>query len=210
FDKRWEQRTYSLDDLKNVDLIMSYWAGEAIAHTLISFGFANGERLAFSIETRKEVGEAYSPIAGFFKQYELAIIAADERDVVRVRTNVRGEDVRIYHLRVKPSDARLLLLNYLDAANDLAKIPSFYNTATTNCTTQVFRLARTIHPGLPLDPRIFLSGYLPDYVYDEGGTTNAMPFDQLRTWAKVSAKALTVGGGPDFSQKIRENVPNPD
>ena len=90
-----ESRTYSLAHLTDVDLIMSYWGNEAIAHTIISFGFDTGPRLAFSIEIRKEREEAYSTIAGFFKQYELAIVAADERDVVRVRSNVRGEDVRI-------------------------------------------------------------------------------------------------------------------
>ena len=95
FDQRWESRTYSLAHLTDVDLIMSYWGNEAIAHTIISFGFDTGPRLAFSIEIRKEREEAYSTIAGFFKQYELAIVAADERDVVRVRSNVRGEDVRI-------------------------------------------------------------------------------------------------------------------
>jgi hypothetical protein len=99
FDQHWEQRTYYLSHLVDVDLIMSYWMGEAIAHTIVSFGFDNGERLAFSIETRKESDESYSSIAGFFKQYELAIVAADERDVVRVRSNIRGEDVRIYPLR---------------------------------------------------------------------------------------------------------------
>jgi hypothetical protein len=93
FDQRWEQRTYDLPHVHDVDLIMSYWAGEAIAHTIVSFGFDNGARLAFSIETRKESHESYSSIAGFFKQYELAVVAGDERDVVRVRSNVRSEDV---------------------------------------------------------------------------------------------------------------------
>src|ERR1700751_2085635 len=100
FDQRWEERTYNLSDLTNVDLIMSYWAGEAIAHTIVSFGFNDAPRLAFSIETRKENHEGYSSIAGFFKQYELAIVAADERDVIRVRSNIRGEDVRICRLRM--------------------------------------------------------------------------------------------------------------
>jgi hypothetical protein len=109
FDQRWEQRSYNLSHLANVDLIMSYWMGEAIAHTMVSFGFDDGARLAFSIETRKERGEGYSSIAGFFRQYELAIVAADERDVVRVRSNVRGEDVRIYRLRMTPADAQMLI-----------------------------------------------------------------------------------------------------
>ena len=135
FDQVWEQKTYRLSQVTDVDLIMSYWMGEAIAHTIVSFGFDDGERLAFSIETRKQTHQSYSSVAGFFKQYELAIVAADERDVVRVRSNVRHEDVRLYRLRVTPGDAQRLLLVYLREANDLARDPQFYNTLTSNCTT---------------------------------------------------------------------------
>src|SRR5215472_15565436 len=123
FDPIWEQRTYYLSRVTDVDLIMSYWMGEAIAHTIVSFGFDDGARIAFSIETRKEAHEGFSSIAGFFKQYELAIVAADERDVVWVRSNVRGEDVRIYRLRMTPDNAQLLLREYLAEANELARAP---------------------------------------------------------------------------------------
>jgi Domain of unknown function (DUF4105) len=54
---------------------MSYWASEAIAPMIISFGFDDGARLAFSIETRKESHEGYSLVSGFFQQYELAVVA---------------------------------------------------------------------------------------------------------------------------------------
>ena len=162
FDPIGEQRTYNLSWVTDIDLIMSYWMGEAIAHTIVSFGFDDGSRLAFSIETRKETREGFSSIAGFFKQYELAIVAADERDVVRVRSNIRGEDVRIYRLRMTPANAQLLLREYLAEANRLATAPRFYNTLTANCTTLVFDLVRMIHPGLPLDLRVILAGYLPD------------------------------------------------
>ena len=130
FDPVWEDRTYALSHVTDVDLLMSYWMGEAIAHTIVSFGFDDGSRLAFSIETRKERHEQFSSIAGFFKQYELAIVAADERDVVRVRSNIRGEDVRIYRLRMSPENAQILLREYLAKANELAATPRFYNTLT--------------------------------------------------------------------------------
>jgi hypothetical protein len=209
FDPRWEQRTYYLSHLTDVDLIMSYWMGEAIAHTIVSFGFDNGERLAFSIETRKESDESYSSIAGFFKQYELAIVAADERDVVRVRSNIRGEDVRIYRLRMTPRDARRLLREYLDEANDLARTPRFYNTLTSNCTTLVFDMVRVIHPGLPLDARVILAGYLPNYAYAVGATDTSMPFEKLRELSRIHDKAALADADPDFSEKIREGIPVP-
>jgi Domain of unknown function (DUF4105) len=209
FDERWEQRTYNLSRVTGVDLIMSYWGDEAIAHTIVSFGFDDGARLAFSIETRKERDEAYSTIAGFFKQYELAIVAADERDVVRVRSNVRGEDVRIYRLRVTPADARMLLREYVEEADDLARTPRFYNTLTANCTTLVFKMVQVIHPGLPADYRVILSGYLPNYAYNLGATDTSMPFEKLRELSKIHDKAIRADTDPDFSAMIREGVPKP-
>jgi hypothetical protein len=207
FEPRWETRSYDLNDLTNLDLFMSYWAGEPIAHAIVSFGFADGQHLAFSIEIRKERTEAYSALAGFFRAYELSFIAADERDVVGVRTNVRHEDVRIYRLRMPPSKARALLLEYVAGANDLARKPRFYNSLTANCTTQIFQMVRAIQPGLPLDYRVLLPGYLPDYVYDRGGLDTSVPFEMLRDRSHIQGKANS--SDPDFSWKIRAGVPDP-
>lgn len=207
FEPNWETRSYDLSKLKGLDLIMSYWSGEAIAHTIVSFGFSDGQQLAFSIEIRKEKTESYSALAGFFRAYELSFIAADERDVVGVRTNVRGEDVRIYRLRVSPSQTRALLLEYIAEANDLARAPRFYNSLTTNCTTQIFRMVRAIQPGLPLDYRILLAGYVPQFIYDRGAMAAGFPFDVLRDQSHIRGKAQSTD--PDFSRMIRQGVPAP-
>jgi hypothetical protein len=209
FDQRWEQRTYDLSQLNDVDLILSYWSGEAIAHLIVSFGFDDGRRLDFSIETRKARGEEYSAIAGFFKRYELVIIAADERDIVRVRSYVRGEDVRIYRLRMPPEYARQLLQGYVDDVNVLSREPRWYNTATGNCTTLAFGMIRTLRPGLPLDYRILLSGYLPNYAYDVGATDTSMPFEQLRAFSRIHDKAMQADGDLDYSRLIRVGIPVP-
>ncbi|MBO0735476.1 MAG: DUF4105 domain-containing protein [Alphaproteobacteria bacterium] len=209
FDQRWEERAYHLSHVTDVDLIMSYWVGEAIAHTIISFGFEDAPRLAFSIETRKESHEGYSSIAGFFKQYELAIVAADERDVVRLRSNMRGEDVRIYRLRMTPANAQILLRQYAQEVNGLAREPRFYNTLTANCTKLVFDMVRVIHPGLPMDVRVLFSGYLPNYAYDLGATDNSIPFEKLRDLARIRDKAVQADADPRFSARIREGIPVP-
>jgi hypothetical protein len=207
FDVRWETRTYDLRTLTGVDLFMSYWAGESIAHSILSFGFADGRHLAFSIEIRKEQHEAYSALAGFFRTYELSFVAADERDVVGVRTNVRDEDVRIYKMRMPPDRARALLLEYIAEANDLAARPRFYNSLTTNCTTQIYRMAQALQPDLPLDYRLLLAGYVPDYVYDRGGLDTRLPFERLRDLAHIKGRAASTD--PDFSRLIRVGVPDP-
>ena len=209
FDPRWEQRTYELSHAHDVDLIMSYWAGEAIAHTIVSFGFGDGARLAFSIETRKESDEGYSSVAGFFKQFELVVVGADERDVVRVRSNVGGEDVRIYRLRMTPANAQLLLREYVEEANDLAQAPRFYKTLTANCTNLVFGMVRVIHPDVPTDARVLFSGYLPNYAYDFGATDTSVSLEKLRDLSKIHDEAAQADAHPNFSARIREGIPIP-
>jgi len=133
YTQRWETRRYELDRLDSVDMIMSYWTGRMIAHMLISFGFTDGEHVAFSVEIRREKHQSFSEIGGFFKEFELSVIAADERDVIRVRTNVRGEDDFLYRLVMTVPTMRSLFLGYVDEANRLVRSPRFYNTITVNC-----------------------------------------------------------------------------
>src|SRR5476649_566252 len=100
YTQRWETRSYDLLCLNSVDMILSYWTGKAIAHVLMSFGFDDGNHVVFSVEVRRTKSEGFSEIGGFFKEFELSVLAADERDVIRVRTNVRGEDDYLYRIRI--------------------------------------------------------------------------------------------------------------
>ncbi|HEY2399211.1 MAG TPA: DUF4105 domain-containing protein, partial [Steroidobacteraceae bacterium] len=131
------------------------------------------------------------------------------RDVVRVRSNVRGEDVRIYRLRMTPQNARVLLREYMQEANSLARMPRFYNTLTSNCTNLVFDMVRVIHPGVPMDVRVLFSGYLPNYAYDLGATDTSVSFEKLRDLSKIHDKAVLADADPNFSARIREGVPTP-
>ncbi|MYN18649.1 DUF4105 domain-containing protein [Rugamonas sp. FT107W] len=203
YTQRWEQRQYDLNQLRSVDVALSYWMGPAIAHTLVSFGFADGRYLTFSIEIRKERGESFDAIAGFFKRFETVLIAADERDILRVRTNVRDEDMYLYRLKMPPEVMRSLFLSYLDEGALLKREPRFYNTLTANCTTIIFEMARRIDPGLPLDWRLLASGYLDRYLYDIGALAGKGGFDSLRQQAHITAKARAADKTMDFSDRIR-------
>lgn len=204
FVDRWETRTYRVSDIRTVDLGLSYWGMPAIAHTLVSFGFADGHHVVFSVGIRQERNEEYSEIGGFFKEFELAFTAGEESDVLRVRTNIRREDVYLYPLDIPPASQRALFLSYVDLANELARKPRFYNTLTANCTTVVFDLVRQIDPGLPFDWRIVLTGYLPGYVEEHDAFLWKMPLDELRRRAAISARALAASGrNTDYSAVIR-------
>jgi len=211
YSVRWQTRHYDLDRLRSADLAMSYWMGPAIAHTLVSFGFANDhgghDYLSFSIEIRKERGESFSAVAGFFKRYELSLVAADERDVLRVRTNVRGEDVYLYRLAMPPEAMRSLFLAYLAQAHDLAQQPRFYNTLTANCTTLIFQMAQHIVGGLPLDWRLLASGYLPGYLQRVGGLAAAGALADITAQGRITDRARAAGDDPDFSMAIRRGMP---
>jgi len=218
FDYRTEQdfvpqyydRTFDLRQLDAVDLVAVYWAGDAIAHIMVSFGFA-GEHVAFSIETRKEQGEAYSSLAGFFKRYELIYVVGDERDLIRVRTNYRRpeEQVYLYRTRAAPGNARRLFLEYIERINRLKERPEFYNTLTTNCTTDVWFLVRALSDRFPLDWRVLLSGYFPAYAYDLGSLDSSLPFAELKALSLINPKAHAADQAPDFSARIREGLPRP-
>ncbi|VVD61292.1 hypothetical protein PMO31116_00117 [Pandoraea morbifera] len=210
FTPRWETREYDLDKLESADLVLSYWMGPAIAHTLVSFGFSDGQRVVFSIEIRKKQGQKFSAIGGFFKDFEATLVAADERDILRVRSNVRGETVYLYRLNIPPGQLRKVFLGYLERARDLRHHAKWYNTLTSNCTTIVFELARIIAPGLPLDYRLLLSGYFAEYAYDQGGLTPGFTYSQLAERGNVVARALAADDAPDFSTRIREGVPGDD
>jgi len=155
---RLEDRALDLSKLRSLDLFLVHWGSPLIAHTIISWGFEGDQYLAISIETRKEKGQQYSALRGFFRQYELVFVVADERDVVRLRTNVRGEDVHVYRLDVPPADARVLLLRYLEEVNQLRKRPQWYNALTDNCTTGIQRLARAGERRSWRSWKLFLNG----------------------------------------------------
>jgi len=210
FVPRYDDRTFDLRELDAVDLIAVYWAGDAIAHIMISFGFA-GDHVAFSIETRKEKGEAYSSLAGFFKQYELIYVVGDERDLIGVRTNYRRpeEQVYLYRTRAAPEVARRLFLEYIERINRLKEEPEFYNTLTTNCTTDVWLLVRALSDRFPLDWRVLLSGYFPAYAYDLGSLDASLPFAELKALSLINAKAHAADQDPDFSEHIRTGLPRP-
>lgn len=202
---RWEARQYDLSQLRSVDVALSYWMGPAIAHTLVSFGFSDGRYLTFSIEIRKERGESFDGLAGFFKRYETVLIAADERDILRVRTNVRDEDMWLYRVKMSPEMMRSLFLAYLSEGEQLKAQPRFYNTLIGNCTTIVYQMARRITPGLPMDWRLLASGYLDRYLYDLGALQGQSGFDALRQQAHITVRARAADQAADFSQRIRAN-----
>jgi hypothetical protein len=206
--ERWSTREYDLAKLRGVDLFVSHWGPTLIAHTILSWDFGDARPLAVSIETRKEKAESYSAVRGFFRQYELVYVAAEERDVVRLRTRFRGETVYLYRLAASADAARALLLQYLVAMNDLAAEPAWYNAATQSCTTTIFRNLRVIAPRSRFDWRLLANGRLPELAYEQGRVDTSLPLEELKRRSDVTARGRACGA-EDFAECIRAGLPRP-
>jgi hypothetical protein len=193
----WIDRRFDLDQMEGLDVILSYWGSPKIAHVIISFRFADVEPVSFSVEIRKKVGENFSSIGGFFKKFELAFVAANESDIVALRTNYRDpiEDVFLYPLNTSPKEREALFMGYVDRANKLAVQPVWYHTITANCTTVVFDLVRDFRKGLKLDKRIVLSGLLPDLLAERGVIDRTQPYGDYRAVAAITAKGQAMKEG---------------
>ena len=208
YTPRWETRTVRLSQLTGIDLAINYWGSPWMAHPIASFQFADAPPLCFSIETRKEIGESYSTIGGFFRQYELIYVVADERDVIGVRTNFRrGEDVYLYRTTASPAKARDRFMDYIAALNELHARPRWYNAATTNCTTSI----RTQHAATqraPWDWRILLNGKGDELLFERGAlATGGLPFAELKRRALINSAAKSADVASDFSQRVRIGLP---
>ena len=208
FTPAWYDKSYDLRKLEGIDIVTSYWMGPDIAHVFVSFAFAGGEHLAMSIETRTEKGEGYSAIKGFFRQYELYYVVADERDVIGLRTNYRRdppEDVYVYRVKSNPEGRRAFFLEYVRQINALKDHPEFYNSLTTNCTTNIWTNSH-VNPGhLPLSWKILASGHVPEYLFENGRLEDpGLTFADIQRRAHINARAMAAGIVPDFSQRIRK------
>jgi Domain of unknown function (DUF4105) len=207
FTERWETRTYDLSQLRGGDMFFSFWGPTLIAHTIASWDFGDGQHLAISIETRKERGESYSALRGFFRQYELYYVVADERDVIGVRTNHRGERVFLYRIRLSAERSRPILLDYLAEVNRLAAQPRWYNALTQNCTTTIRDHARHVGSVQPWSWQILANGYLDQLWYERGVLDQSLPFAELKTRSDITERARAAGNDPAFSVRIREGLP---
>ena len=205
---RHYDRNFDLNTLKSLDLYLVYWGSPSIAHTMMSFGFEDGSYLCFSIETRKEVGEEYSAVKGFFKQFELTYVVADERDLVRLRTNFRkGEDVYLYRLNVSMDFARNVLLDYLREVNSLKERPQWYRAILTNCTTSILRHTTPFNPEARFDWRLIANGYLDEMLYERGRLDRTLPFAELKQRSLINPRAKAADKAGDFSRPIRVGLP---
>jgi hypothetical protein len=202
----WSDRTLFLSQIRAADFFLTNWGIPFASHPIVSFQFGDNGHVAFSIEVRYKIGQAYSTILGFFRQYELIFVTADERDVIRLRTNYRkDEEVYMYRVQVQPEAARAMFLTYITRLNKLKNQPEWYNALTRNCTTTLDRqLAAAVNSPHPWNYQLILNGTLDRLLYDRGRlVAGGLPFPKLKQREHINAAAHAADHSPEFSALIR-------
>ena len=205
FTPRYETRRLDLKHLRGMDIFITYWGSPYMAHPIVSFDFGGDGHVCFSIETRPERGETYSALGGLYRRFELAYVVADERDVIRLRTNYRkGEEVFLY--RINAPHARQSFLEYIRTVNELHQTPRWYNAVTDNCTTAIRQQRASIDRG-PWDWRMLVNGFGDEMLYQRGSLDSSLPFAELKARSHINERARAADAAPDFSERIRAGLP---
>lgn len=204
YQARYYDKTFDLDKLQTADLFHIFWGPKLIAHTMMSFGFGEQGYVCISVETRKEYGESYSAVKGFFRQFELFYVVGDERDLVKLRSNYRKENVYLYRLNAKPELVRSVFLDYFKEVNRLHEKPQWYNALTSNCTTNIRGHTKPYARG-KWDWRLLANGYLGEMLYERKAVDTNLPFEEFKAGSKINEKALKADQSSDFSLIIRDN-----
>ena len=198
-------KTFDLDKLTSVDfIVVPFNETPSLGHTMLSFGFDGKDYLAVSVEIRKERGEAYSAVKGFFQQYEIIYVVANEQDVIQRRVNCDLCDVYVHRSTATAAQARELFLDVVRRVNKLVKEPEFYDTLTNNCTTNIrSHINHLKADDVPYDYRVLLPGYSDRLAYDLGLIERHGSYEETRLRARVNYPAYLHREAGDFSQKIR-------
>lgn len=204
---RHYDKAFDLAKLNSVDLFVVHWGSPYIAHTILSFGFQGEGNVCISIETRRQVGEAFSMVKGFFRQYELTYVVADERDLIGLRANYRSEQVYLYRLNASEDFARQVFLSYMGEVNRLRERPEWYNALVGNCTTGIRGRTSAYDPDDRFDWRIIANGYVDEMLYERKRIDTTLPFPELKERSLINERAKGQDKSPDFSRLIRAGLP---
>lgn len=198
-------KTFDLSKIKRVWYIVEPFSGFiGSAHTFLSFEFEGDTFVSISVEIRKELGETFSAWRGLFNQYELMYVVADERDVVKLRSNYRKDLVYVYPVKTSKEKAEMLFMDMIERVNKLKDTPEFYNTLTNTCTTNIVRHVNTITENkIPLSYKIILPSYSDKLAFDLGLLDTDLSFEKARERFLVNSKAEAFASSTDFSVKIR-------
>lgn len=209
WDASWYSATYDTLELVRAWFIVEPFSGfEGAAHTMVSFEFSGDRFISFSVEIRRERGETYSVLGGLFRQYEIIYVAGDERDLIQLRSNHRRDDVYLYPVRASQERTVAFFLDMVRRMNELQARPEFYNSLTSNCTTNLVRhLEKVSETNVPYDHRTLLPAYSDELAFALGLIDSDVGLAETRERHRINALALAAQDRDDFSLRIRGRAP---
>jgi len=205
YDVRHYDMRFQLTDVKTIDfVVVPFKESSLLAHTMLSFGLADGRHFLISVEARLGVDESYSAVAGAGRRFPLMYIIGDERDLILLRTSIRDVEVYLYPGRAEPEQVQDLLVDMLARVNKLQSEPEFYDSLTNNCTTNLVNHVNKLRPGrIPFDVRVLLPGHSDRLAYELGLLDINGRFEYARENAKINVLAQLNADSPEFSKRIR-------
>ena len=189
---------------KGYFLVETWMELDAVAHIMFSFEYGNGSYFVVSVESRKEKGEKYSSVLGFFNKYELIYVIGSESDLLPLRTYHRGNTLYMYPINATPEDVQKLFVDILERVNSLYDEPEWYHAVTSSCTTNLIDHAERMSPRIKAGRARYFPGYSDKVAYELGLIDTELPYEQIRTHFNVTSVSAKVRNYPDFSKRIRE------
>ena len=208
FDENWIDMKFDLNKISKLWFVLEYFEPKRkqMAHTIMVFESEDGERIACSIEVRREKGERYHPLKGLFRQYELIYVWSTESDVIGVRTRCRRKSVThlFEAIVLGPGNERRMFESYLNRTNKLRISPEWYNTITNTCSTNIVRHVNEVYPGrVPRTMAILLPGISPRILKKNNLVKMGASIDESMESSKIDEKAINWDGESDFGDWIR-------
>ena len=208
YDERWIDMTIDLNKVRKIWFILEYFSPERkeLAHTILSYEFDDGRRLACSIEVRRKEGSRFHPLKGMFRSYELIYVWGTESDIIGVRSRCRRKSkTHLFEgVVLGPGNERRMLESYLRRTNKLAKDPEWYNTITNTCTTNIVNHVNEVYPGrVPWAIGILMPGLSPKMLLRNNLVKSSGNIDETMESSLIDSISEKWDDSRDFGDWIR-------
>ena len=205
---RWREETFRLSDVDRMYFVVEPFQGfRGAAHTFLSFHLGADRFLVVSLEARREVGQAYGVIKGMLRTYPLIMVWGTERDLIGLRTMVRGNDLYLYPVRAEPEAVQRLLGRLLERHEELVADPEFYHTIWRNCTGGLLQEVNALYPGaVPWHRTWIFPENLDLYLFDLDLIETPLHREDLRSLHRLNEAVARHAQAEEFSARIRDEI----
>lgn len=204
-------RDFNLDEIESIYYIIEPFSDyDWPAHTMMSFGFSNGDYVTISAEIRKEVGESFSALKWLLNEYEMVYMIWDENDLVKLRANYRKDEVIMYPIKTDKQNIKNIFISMLKRADNLTKNPEFYNTITNNCTTSILNHVNELRKSLNKQKiswsiEALLPSHSDNVIYELWLIDTSMTLEQARKYYKINELSEKYNNDLNYSKLIRKD-----